>query len=36
MTSVVTNFDDIDIEEENPLNQKRKFIVHSQKKLRYK
>ena len=36
MTSVVTNLDDINTEEENPLDQKWKFIVHSQKKLQYK
>ncbi len=36
MTSVVTNLDDINTEEENPLDQKWKFIIHSQKKLRYK
>ena len=36
VTSVVTNLDDIDIEEENPLDRKRKFKIYSQKNSRYK
>jgi len=36
VTSVVTNLDDIDTEEENPLDRKRKFKIHSQKSPRYK
>jgi hypothetical protein len=35
MISVVTNLDDIDMEE-NPLDRKRKYAINSQKKSRYK
>jgi hypothetical protein len=35
ITSVVTNLDDVGMEE-NPLDKKRKFAIHSQKKSRYK
>ena len=33
---MVTNLDNIDIEEENPLDRKRKFKIYSQKNSRYK
>ncbi|CAB4410644.1 unnamed protein product [Rhizophagus irregularis] len=36
VTSVVTNLDDIDTEEENPLDRKRKFKIYSQRNPRYK
>ncbi|POG61462.1 hypothetical protein GLOIN_2v1486213 [Rhizophagus irregularis DAOM 181602=DAOM 197198] len=36
VTSVVTNLDDIDTEEENPLDRKRKFKIYSQRNSRYK
>ncbi|PKK55441.1 hypothetical protein RhiirC2_802372 [Rhizophagus irregularis] len=36
VTSVVTNLDDVDTEEENPLDRKQKFKIYLQRNSRYK